>query len=172
MSNDKHWRYLEGDSVATLPVLTTGPPPATPTPSVPTVLKTHLLMAAIIKSCCSGCACGHIRQHIDCNANAVYPPCHKEEQMTPSPLTFTQRQCGQRQPTAQVIALWQSPTGSSGLSEMPQPSMVTSLTSPPPVASGTRKGRPARELHRATRTLLTCCGGGRGQQQHGKVGEG
>jgi hypothetical protein len=67
---------------------------------------------------------------------------------------------------AQVIASWQSPTGRSGLSAMPQPSMVTLPTSPRPAASGTRKGGLAREFRWTTRTLLTCCGGGRGQQQH------
>jgi hypothetical protein len=49
-SDDKYQRYLEGDSAATLPVLTTGPPPAAPTHSIPTVPEIHLLTAAIIKS--------------------------------------------------------------------------------------------------------------------------
>jgi hypothetical protein len=49
-SNDKYWCYLEGDSVTKLPVLTTGPSPAAPHHSVPTVPEIHLLMAAIIKS--------------------------------------------------------------------------------------------------------------------------
>ncbi len=49
-SNDEYQRYLEGDSIATLPVLTTEPPLATPTHSVPTVPEIHLLMAAVIKS--------------------------------------------------------------------------------------------------------------------------
>jgi hypothetical protein len=40
--------------------------------------------------------------------------------------------------------------------------MVMSPTSPHLVASGTRKGHPATELRQATRTLLTCCGGGCG----------
>jgi hypothetical protein len=52
LSNDKYWHYLEGDSVTTLPVLTTGPPPppAAPAHSVPTVPEIYLLTAAIIKS--------------------------------------------------------------------------------------------------------------------------
>jgi hypothetical protein len=49
-SKDVYWHYLEGDSVTKLPVLITGPRPAAPTHSVPTVLEIQLLMAAIIKS--------------------------------------------------------------------------------------------------------------------------
>jgi hypothetical protein len=77
-----------------------------------------------------------------------------------SPLTFAQCRCGQRQPTAQVIMLWQLPTGRSGLLAMLQPSMMTLLMSPCPVASCTRKGCPARELHQAPWTLLACPGHG------------
>jgi hypothetical protein len=73
-----------------------------------------------------------------------------------------QHRCGLRQPVAQVITLWQSSTGRSGLSAMPRSSMVTSPTSPSLVTSGTRKGCLARELHQATQTLLTCRGGGCG----------
>ncbi len=46
----EYTRYLAGDSISTLPVLTTGPPPAAPTHTTPTVPVIHLLTAAIIKS--------------------------------------------------------------------------------------------------------------------------
>jgi hypothetical protein len=49
-SNEERLRYLEGDSVTKLPVLTTGPPPAAPIHTVPSVPEIHLLIAAIIKS--------------------------------------------------------------------------------------------------------------------------
>jgi hypothetical protein len=48
-SNAEYERYLAGDSISTLPVLTTGPPPAAPTHTTPTVPAIHLLTAAIIK---------------------------------------------------------------------------------------------------------------------------
>jgi hypothetical protein len=43
-------RYLSGDSVSRHTVLTTGPPPAAPAHSIPSVPAIHLLTAAIIKS--------------------------------------------------------------------------------------------------------------------------
>jgi hypothetical protein len=41
---------MAGDSISKLPVLTTGPPPAAPNHSIPSVPAIHLLTAAIIKS--------------------------------------------------------------------------------------------------------------------------
>jgi hypothetical protein len=49
-SDAEYERYLTGDSISTLPVLTSGPPPAAPTHTTPTVPAIHLLTAAIIKS--------------------------------------------------------------------------------------------------------------------------
>jgi len=49
-SNEERLRYLDGDSITKLPVLTTGPPPAAPIHTVPSVPEIHLLTAAIIKS--------------------------------------------------------------------------------------------------------------------------
>jgi hypothetical protein len=49
-SNEEYGRYMSGDSVSTLPVLTTGPPPAAPNHSIPGVPVIHLLTAAIIES--------------------------------------------------------------------------------------------------------------------------
>ena len=49
-SDEERLRYLEGDSVTNLPVLTTRPPPAALTHTVQSVPKIHLLTAAIIKS--------------------------------------------------------------------------------------------------------------------------
>ena len=43
-------RYISGDLISTLPVLTTGPPPAAPNHSIPSIPAIHLLTAAIIKS--------------------------------------------------------------------------------------------------------------------------
>jgi len=43
-------RYMSGDFIAKLPVLTTGPPPAAPNHSIPSIPAIHLLTAAIIKS--------------------------------------------------------------------------------------------------------------------------
>jgi hypothetical protein len=103
---------------------------------------------------------------LQCQCRLPPPPQRRARRLArrklQSPLTFAQRQCEQRQPTAQVIASWQSPTGGSGLLTMPRPSMVMSPTSPRPVVSGTIKSRPAGELHRAAWTLLTCRGGGHG----------
>ena len=42
--------YMSGDSISKLLVLTTGPPPAAPNHSIPSVPAIHLLTAAIIKS--------------------------------------------------------------------------------------------------------------------------
>jgi len=42
--------YMSGDSISKLPVLTTGPPPAAPNHSIPSIPAIHLLTAAIIKS--------------------------------------------------------------------------------------------------------------------------
>jgi hypothetical protein len=41
---------MDGDSVAMLPVLNTGPPPAAPIHTIPTIPAIHLLTAAIIQS--------------------------------------------------------------------------------------------------------------------------
>jgi len=41
---------MSGDLISKLPVLTTGPPPATPNHSIPSIPAIHLLKAAIIKS--------------------------------------------------------------------------------------------------------------------------
>jgi hypothetical protein len=48
--DSEYERYMSGDSIARLPVLTTGPPPAAPNHSIPSVPAIHLLTAAIIKS--------------------------------------------------------------------------------------------------------------------------
>jgi hypothetical protein len=49
-SNKKYERYMSGDSVSTLPNLTTGPPPAAPNHPIPSIPAIHLLTATIIKS--------------------------------------------------------------------------------------------------------------------------
>ncbi len=41
---------MDGDSITTLPVLNTGPPPAAPIHTIPTIPAIHLLAAAIIQS--------------------------------------------------------------------------------------------------------------------------
>jgi len=43
-------RYRDGDSITTLPVLNTGPPPSAPTHTIPTIPAIHLLTAATIQS--------------------------------------------------------------------------------------------------------------------------
>jgi hypothetical protein len=43
-------RYMDGDSITMLPVLNTGPPPAAPNHTIPTLPTIHLLTAAIIQS--------------------------------------------------------------------------------------------------------------------------
>jgi hypothetical protein len=43
-------QYMDGDSITTLPVLNTGPPPAAPNHTIPTIPAIHLLTAAIIQS--------------------------------------------------------------------------------------------------------------------------
>jgi hypothetical protein len=48
--NSEYERYMSGDSITNLPVLTTGPPPAAPNHSIPSVPAIHLITAAIIKS--------------------------------------------------------------------------------------------------------------------------
>ncbi len=48
--NAEFRRYMDGDSITTLPVLNTGPPPAAPQHTIPTIPAIHLLTAAIIKS--------------------------------------------------------------------------------------------------------------------------
>ena len=49
--NDAEFRwYMDGNSIATLPVLNTGPPPAAPNHTIPTIPAIHLLAAAIIQS--------------------------------------------------------------------------------------------------------------------------
>jgi hypothetical protein len=49
-SDEEYKRYMSGDSVSTLPVLTTGPPPAAPNHPIPSIPAIHLLTATIIKS--------------------------------------------------------------------------------------------------------------------------
>jgi hypothetical protein len=49
-SNEEYERYMSRDSVSTLPMLTTGPPPTAPNHSIPGIPAIHLLTAAIIKS--------------------------------------------------------------------------------------------------------------------------
>ncbi len=50
-ANDSEYeRYMAGDSISKIPVLTTGPPPAAPNHHIPSVPAIHLLMAAIIRS--------------------------------------------------------------------------------------------------------------------------
>jgi hypothetical protein len=49
-SDDKYRQYLHGDSIAKLPVMTMGPPPAAPAYSIPTIPVIHLLTATIISS--------------------------------------------------------------------------------------------------------------------------
>jgi len=43
-------RYMDGDSITTLPVLNTGSPPAAPQHTIPTIPAIHLLIASIIQS--------------------------------------------------------------------------------------------------------------------------
>jgi hypothetical protein len=49
-NNAEYECYMSGDSISTLPVLTTGPPPAAPNHSIPSVPAIQLLTAAITKS--------------------------------------------------------------------------------------------------------------------------
>ncbi len=49
-SNAEFQQYIDGDSIAQLPVMTMGPPPAAPAHSIPLVPAIHLLMASIISS--------------------------------------------------------------------------------------------------------------------------
>ncbi len=49
-SDEEYERYMLGDSVSTLPILTTGPPLAAPNHPIPSIPAIHLLTAAIIKS--------------------------------------------------------------------------------------------------------------------------
>jgi hypothetical protein len=49
-SDEEYERYMSGDSVSTLPVLTTGPPAVAPIHPIPSIPAIHLLTAAIIKS--------------------------------------------------------------------------------------------------------------------------
>ncbi len=49
-SNDECWRYMDENSISTLPAFTTGPPPAAPIHPVPAVPSIQLLVAAIIRS--------------------------------------------------------------------------------------------------------------------------
>jgi hypothetical protein len=48
--NAEFQRYIDGDSITTLPVLNTGPPPAAPQHNIPAIPAIHLLTAAIIQS--------------------------------------------------------------------------------------------------------------------------
>ncbi len=49
-NDDKYWRYINGDYIIMLPILATGPPPATPTHPVPMVPSIPQLVAAIVQS--------------------------------------------------------------------------------------------------------------------------
>ncbi len=49
-SNAKFQQYIVGDSIAQLPVMTMGPPPAAPAHSIPMVPAIHFLTASIISS--------------------------------------------------------------------------------------------------------------------------
>ncbi len=49
-SDEEYKRYMLGDFVSTLPILTTGPPPAAPNHPIPSIPAIHILTAAIIKS--------------------------------------------------------------------------------------------------------------------------
>ena len=48
--DSEYERYMAGDSISKILVLTTGPPSATPNHPIPSVLAIHLLTAAIIRS--------------------------------------------------------------------------------------------------------------------------
>jgi hypothetical protein len=48
--NSKYKHYMAEDSISSIPVLTTGPPPAAPNHPIPSIPAIHLLTAAIIRS--------------------------------------------------------------------------------------------------------------------------
>ena len=48
--DSEYERYMAGDSISRIPVLTTGPPPAAPNHPIPPIPAIHLLTAAIIRS--------------------------------------------------------------------------------------------------------------------------
>jgi hypothetical protein len=48
--DSEYKRYMSGDSISKLPVLTTGPPPAAPHHYIPSIPAIYLLTAAIINS--------------------------------------------------------------------------------------------------------------------------
>jgi hypothetical protein len=48
--NFEYERYMAGDSISGIPVLTTGPPPAAPNHPIPSIPAIHLLTGAIIRS--------------------------------------------------------------------------------------------------------------------------
>jgi hypothetical protein len=50
-SSEEEWRhYLSGDTISTLPVMYTGPPPSAPTYSTPTISPLSILSRSIIQS--------------------------------------------------------------------------------------------------------------------------
>jgi hypothetical protein len=50
LSEEEWHHYLSGDTISTLPVMYTGPPPSAPTYSTPTILKLSILSRSIIQS--------------------------------------------------------------------------------------------------------------------------
>ncbi len=50
MSEDERRLYLSGDSISTLPVMYTGPPPAAPSYSLPAIPALNILTRSIIQS--------------------------------------------------------------------------------------------------------------------------
>jgi hypothetical protein len=50
MSEDERRLYLSGDSISTLPVMYTGPPPVAPSYSLPAIPKLSILTQSVIKS--------------------------------------------------------------------------------------------------------------------------